>query len=417
MNQDTTKDQEKFDTKYEIKAVGLLSLAFGLVGLDRFIINPLFPVMSEELGLSYQDLGLISGILALAWGMSSIVSGNLSDRFGSRRVLVVSVVLFSLLVATTGLATGLISLLIIRSLMGFAEGGFVPASIVATINVSHHRRKGLNIGIQQMAMPFFGLGLGPIIAVWLLAILPGWEWVFGIVALPGLIVAYLLFHNLKDPATEPTELIINQSEQDSKETNFFRQALGHRNIVFATLSMVCFLTCLLVTAAFMPNYLTDYIGLDMESMSIVLSFLGLGGLVGMIGIPALSDFFGRKNVMVFALMIELIFLVILAQGTKDIGMLSLCLFVISCMNSGVVAVIIGPLISETVPISIAATATGLVVGLGEIVGGAIAPAVAGAIAERFGIQIIPHIVLYAVLCGFVIVCFGIKLAAPDETQS
>ena len=218
MNQDRTKDQEKFDTKYEIKAVGLLSLGFGLVGLDRFIIHPLFPVMSEELGLSYQDLGLISGILALAWGMSSIVSGNLSDRFGSRRVLVVSVVLFSLLVATTGLATGLISLLIIRSLMGFAEGGFVPASIVATINASHHRRKGLNIGIQQMAMPFFGLGLGPIIAVWLLAILPGWEWVFGIVALPGLIVAYLLFHNLKDPATEPPELIINQSEQDPKET-------------------------------------------------------------------------------------------------------------------------------------------------------------------------------------------------------
>jgi len=408
MTQETPQDLEKFDTRYEIKAVGLLSLGFGLVGLDRFIINPLFPIMSEELGLNYQDLGLISGILALAWGMSSIVSGNLSDRFGSRYTLVISVVLFSLLVATTGLATGLISLLIIRSLMGIAEGGYVPASIVATINASHPRRKGLNIGIQQMAMPFFGLGLGPIIAVGLLAILPGWEWVFGIVALPGLIIAYLLFHNLKDPETKPPEPLSIDPQKNPAEISSFRQALSHRNIIFATLSMFCFLTCLLVTAAFMPNYLTDHIGLDMEAMSIVLSFLGLGGLVGMVAIPALSDFFGRKRIMVFALIIELGFLFILAQGTKDPWKLSLCLFVISCMNSGVVAIIIGPLISETVPVSIAATATGLVVGLGEIVGGAFAPAVAGVLAETYGIQIIPQIAFYAVLCGFLFVSFGIK---------
>jgi MFS family permease len=74
-----------WDPKYEFKAVGLLALGFGMVGLDRFIINPLFPVMQKELGLNYQDLGLISAVLALAWGVASIFSGRLSDRVGRKR--------------------------------------------------------------------------------------------------------------------------------------------------------------------------------------------------------------------------------------------------------------------------------------------------------------------------------------------
>ena len=84
-----------WDKSYEKKAVALLSIGFGLVGLDRFIINPLFPLMSKELGLNYQDLGLISAVLALSWGLSSIMTGHLSDRIGRKRVLIPAVVVFS----------------------------------------------------------------------------------------------------------------------------------------------------------------------------------------------------------------------------------------------------------------------------------------------------------------------------------
>jgi hypothetical protein len=46
----------KWDTSYEWKAVTLLGLGFGLVGLDRWIIAPLFPFMMKDLNLNYQDL-------------------------------------------------------------------------------------------------------------------------------------------------------------------------------------------------------------------------------------------------------------------------------------------------------------------------------------------------------------------------
>jgi hypothetical protein len=54
-----------------------MTIGLGLVGLDRFIINPLFPVMQKELGLNYQDEGLLSVVLALAWGVASAFSGPL----------------------------------------------------------------------------------------------------------------------------------------------------------------------------------------------------------------------------------------------------------------------------------------------------------------------------------------------------
>src|SRR5690606_13335542 len=125
---------------------------FGLVGLDRFAINILFPAMRGELGLTYQDLGNVSAVLALAWGISAVCLGPLADRFGTRAVVVPSVIIFSLMAGQSGIATGLASLLVFRLLMGVAEGAFAPASITATMDAAAQRRKTLVSGIQQCGL-------------------------------------------------------------------------------------------------------------------------------------------------------------------------------------------------------------------------------------------------------------------------
>src|SRR5690554_2020016 len=107
-----------WDTGYEWKAVTLLALGFGLVGLDRWIIAPLFPFMAEDLGLNFQDRGNLVGILGLTWGVFAIFSGRLSDRIGHRKVLIPAILLFSLMSGLSGMAAGLMSLIVIRALMG-----------------------------------------------------------------------------------------------------------------------------------------------------------------------------------------------------------------------------------------------------------------------------------------------------------
>jgi predicted MFS family arabinose efflux permease len=65
-----------------------MSLGLGLVGIDRFIIVPLMPVLMRDLHLDYQDLGHITGALAIAWGFASLLTATFPTGFGFRRVLV-----------------------------------------------------------------------------------------------------------------------------------------------------------------------------------------------------------------------------------------------------------------------------------------------------------------------------------------
>src|ERR1700761_2243499 len=115
---------ERWDTGYEWRAVALLATGFGLVGLDRFIILPLFPTMMRDLGLDYQDLGLIASVFSVAWGGAAIGMGGLSDRIGRRKTLIPAVVIFSLFAGASGLVGGLAGLLAIRALMGISEGAY-----------------------------------------------------------------------------------------------------------------------------------------------------------------------------------------------------------------------------------------------------------------------------------------------------
>ncbi|MEO0498920.1 MAG: MFS transporter, partial [Pseudomonadota bacterium] len=327
--------QGEWDRSYEVKAIVLLSIGFGLVGLDRFIIYPLFPVMAEDLGLSLQDQGLIAGVLALTWGLSSIFAGNLTDRIGMKKVLVGSVIGFSILVAMSGLATGLITLLIIRAVMGFAEGGFVPSSIVATVDASKPSRIGMNVGIQQMAMPFFGLFLGPLVAVGLLMVLPSWHYVFAVLALPGFVLAWFLSRNIRSRGAEPKAEI---PTAEARPAPSLWAPYKYQNIAVVTAGMICFFITLHVMSAFMPVYSTDYLGLSMEQMGGLMAALGGGGLVGMVLVPGVSDKVGRKPTIVASLAIVcLVFALWVGTGTTNPLTIAACLFLISLFNSGVVA--------------------------------------------------------------------------------
>jgi MFS family permease len=381
MSQQQSSSTSAWNGAYEFKVVALMTIGFGLVGLDRFIINPLFPVIQKELNLNYQDLGLISGILALAWGLASAMSGPLSDRYGRKRVLVPAVLIFSLLVASTGLATGLFSMLLVRGLMGLAEGAYVPSSIVATIEASKPSRMGLNIGIQQMAAPFVGLGLGPVIGIALLDVLPSWHWVFAVIAVPGLVLAYVLSKVMRDTHASDATVQSNHIDQVS-----FKDILPIKSVWVNTLVMVCMFTSAIPLAIFFPNYMTDYLHLSLESMSQMMIGLGLGSLTGTVILPALSDRWGRKPLMVVGTLVSVVSVAWLPT-VQVAGMeLFFTIFLISFMNAGVIAITIGPLTHLTTPAHLVGTATGVGVGAAEMVGGAIAPAIAGAMAQHIGIE-------------------------------
>jgi MFS family permease len=396
------------DGGYEAKVVGLLALGCGMVGLDRFIISPLFPVMSKDLGLGYSDFGLISGVLSLTWGVSALFAGGLADRLGNKRVLVPALVLFSILVGLTGLASGLVSLLLLRGMMGIAEGAFMPAALSSIAVVSSPKRIGLNMGVFQMALGLFGLGFGPVIATQALTVLPSWHGVFALVAVPGLVLAVLLHLVLRSDRGAPRAPVAQPglAERIAGSLGILRV----RNVFWATVAMSSFMTANIVFASLLPNYFTDWLKLDLQSMGFVLSAVGLGALVGMVGLSALADRFGSRRVLVVASAGTLPLLWIIRATGPEPGLLFALVACWAVLNTGAVAVTVGRLTVESVSLDKAATATGVVMGFGEIIGGAVMPVVAGAAAQAFGIQVILLIAMGASLVGLLACLFGIRVA-------
>ncbi len=388
---------KKWNARYEYTAVAMLALGFGLVGLDRFIILPLFPVMMSELQLDYQDLGNISAVLAIAWGISSIFMGRLSDRIGRRKVLIPAVLLFSLLAGLSGLANGVAALLLIRAVMGVSEGAFTPTAIAATAESSHPSRRGLNIGIQQAFFPILGLGLAPILATQLLLVLPSWRWVFVVVSLPGFILAWFMYRKLQETRVVPATLPVH--EQSSGR---WTDALRYRNVPLNILGMFCMLTSLFVLSVMMPNYLTDYLHLELQQMGFVMSAIGLGGFIGQLVLPGLSDRVGRKPVVLGCFIATAVCIGLLMRTGAEPLTLFVLLFLTTFFNFSMICMTVGPITSESVPLPLVSTATGLVVGIGEVFGGGVAPALAGFIAQHHGIQYTLYLALAGAVFGLIV---------------
>lgn len=368
-------------TRSDWRTIALMALGFGLVGIDRFMITTLYPVISRDLKLGYEDIGIITGALAFAWGLAALVMGNRADRLGRRVVLVGSLLVFSLLIGASGLAHGLMALIVVRVAMGFADGAFTPASIATTLEAASAKRKGLAIGVQQMMLPVFGLGLAPLIIAELLTVVD-WRWTFVIFTVPGLVLTALVWRWL--PARHRAPAASSAAARPAYKD--WAAVLKYRNIRLAMALMLCWLTCLITTSAFLPNYFIDHLGLDFTAMGRVMAAIGLGSALGTLVLASASDRLGRKTVMVISAAGALVGTVWLSQIGPVPGMLFAALFAIHFFNNAAITLTVGPMCTETVPPTLIATASGVVIATGELVGGGIAPILAGTVAARFGID-------------------------------
>jgi MFS family permease len=398
-----------WDTRYEIEAILILTLGFGLVGLDRFIINPLSPAIMRDLHLDYRDLGNMAAAVALTWGLSALFLGRLSDRVGRRRVLIPTTLTFSVLVGCTGFAQGITSLLVLRALMGLAEGGFAPSSIAVAADASRPSRRGFNLGVHQNGLPLIGLGLGPVLATQLLAVLPSWRWVFVLLTLPGLLTAYLMHRIVRNSHTAPED---QPTGAPSHLHSPWSQVLAFRNVVLGVGIMSCVASALNVAIVMSPTYLTEELHLTMTQMGFVMSAVGIGAVVGGFTLPAVSDLVGRKPVVIGACAMACAALVLFMKSGANPWGLFMWLLLFAGLGFSVINVTVGPLTAESVPPTLVATAIGLITGTGEIIGGAGAPALAGQIAHHVGVTKV-----YVLALSILVVGFLLTLAVKESSNA
>ena len=155
--------------------------------LDTTIANVALPTMTGDLGASQDTITWVLTSYIVAAAIMTPVTGWLSDRYGKREILLVSIVGFTIMSVLCGLAWNLPSMVLFRLLQGVFGAAIVPLAQTFLLDINPRERHG-----QAMAIYGAGIMVGPIIGPTLGGWLTDFDWrlVF-FINLPVGIVAFL----------------------------------------------------------------------------------------------------------------------------------------------------------------------------------------------------------------------------------
>ena len=370
---------------YENRLLLILTLGGAVAALDAQSLFYLSPFVATSLGLNNTQIGLVSSTVLLSWSISGYVIGRLSDRSGRRKPwLVATFVMFAACSFLSGLAGSFAVLLGARLMMGLAEGPVIPVSQSIMIRHSSPHRRGFNMGlVQNFGAQLVGSLAGPIVLVQIATTL-GWHAAFYIAGVPGLVVALLVaaFVNERAGGSSGPE----QSPKAAAAVLGLSGLVRVRNIRLCILISCCVVAWYFVLLAFLPLYCVRVLRLTATGMSVVMSAIGAAGVVSALLVPALSDRLGRKAVMiVFTFGGVVASLAPLYVGNGLAWLIGLVF--VGCLTLGTVPLFMATIPLESVPGGAAASATALVMGVGQILGGFLGPALGGVLADRWGLSV------------------------------
>ena len=157
-------------------ALAAVSLAVFAVGLDGTVLSVALPTLSKALDASESDLQWFSSIYLLVLAASMLPVGLLGDRYGHKKVLLVSLGMFGLGSAVSGYSTSVSEFMAARVLMGVAGAGIVVMAISSLTVLFSKEERPKAVGVWSAAN-FLSLPIGPIFGGWLLTHY-WWGWVF-----------------------------------------------------------------------------------------------------------------------------------------------------------------------------------------------------------------------------------------------
>lgn len=363
----------------------VLTLGNGIVGFDRQTVAYLAPFIVSDLHLTNAQVGLMSSALSIAIALSSFFGSQLADRTGRRKAMLVGCTLaFSLLSGASGLATGFAMLLVARFLLGATEGPIVPISQAIILDTSSPKWRGFNMGFMQMVGAFGIAGfLGPRVATQLGAD-HGWRTAMFLSIIPGLVVAALMLLLLKRDAPRPERVTHANPFAD------FATLLKVPNMRIALVIAGLITAWLVIESIFLTLFLTQVKGLTPVAAGAVISYGGIGAFAGGLLFPTISDWAGRKPVLLLGSVAAMLGPLAMLYLPPDTTALSLAML-LGWMPLGIAPLYCATVPTESVNPALATTAVGLSMGFAELFGGVIAPPIAGRAADAYGLSAVFYI--------------------------
>jgi MFS family permease len=361
----------------------LVAASFGwmLDSFDVMLYAMVLAALMSDLGMAKATAGLLGSLTLAASAVGGLVFGVLADRFGRRKALMASIVVYSVFTAACGFATGVVMLAVFRIFLGLGMGGewASGASLVCETWPAKHRGKALGIVQSSWAV---GYALAAAVAA---VVLPAWGWrgVFFIGVLPAFFTLWIQ-RRVREPE------IWKAARADAPKVRAgFGEIFGPgrlRLTLLVTLMNACTMFAWWGFNLWLPAYLSmpsgeGGIGLPPRTMSALVIFMQAGMWLGYITFGFISDKLGRKRSYVGFLVAAAAFMFLYSRTRSPLVLLALGPFV-AFFGTGYFTGF-GALTAEIYPTAIRATAQGITYNTGRIVSAA-APFAVGSLAQTRG---------------------------------
>jgi MFS family permease len=361
----------------------LVAASFGwmLDSFDVMLWAMVLAALMPELGLSKATAGLLGSLTLVASAAGGLVFGVLADRFGRRRALMASILIYSVFTAACGLATGVVMLAVFRVFLGLGMGGewASGAALVSETWPARHRGKALGLVQSSWAV---GYAAAAAVAAVLLPVW-GWRGVFFVGVVPAFFTLWVQ-KRVREPEIWRASRAAAPGVRSGFGEIFGRKRL--RLTLFVTLMNACTMFGWWGFNLWLPAYLSmpagqGGIGLGPRTMSGFVILMQAGMWLGYLSFGFISDRLGRKRSYVGFLIAAAAFMLLYSRTRSAAALLFLGPFV-AFFGTGYFTGF-GALTAEIYPTAVRATAQGITYNTGRIVS-AVAPFAVGSLAETRG---------------------------------
>lgn len=261
--------------------LALLCLMYFITYLDRVNVSTAADGFGKEFGLSKTEIGLVFSAFAYPYLVFQIIGGWVSDRFGTRRTLIVCGLVWATATVLSGLTTGLVSMLIARVLLGLGEGATFPAATSAMSRWVPKSQRGWAQGVTHAAARV-GNAIAPMIIVFFM-VNHGWRASFYACAVISFVWVLLWMVAFREnPADHPR---ITKEELDALPAPRPRLMSVPWMRLFkrmfpVTIVYFCYGWTLWLFLSWIPQYFLHSYDLDLKKSALFASGVFFAGVVG-----------------------------------------------------------------------------------------------------------------------------------------
>ena len=274
--------------------VGLLTFIYTANYVDRQIVAILLQSIKLDMGLSDTQLGLLSGLaFAIFYATLGIPIAYLADRMSRKKIIIVSLSLFSVMTIICGYAQNFAQLLLARIGVGVGEAGTSPPSHAMIADMYAPNERATPLAIFALGINI-GLLIAFLVGGWVNHHY-GWRTAFQVVALPGLLLAVVAMFTLRDP---PRGLSDGHEAQKAPPLSEVALYILHNK----TLRQLIIGSTLVVTVgygaiAWLPTYFVRVHAMTTIEVGQILALLiGIGGGIGTALGGHFADRLGKRDV-------------------------------------------------------------------------------------------------------------------------